>query len=169
MLLIENFSSEFKVRRLNESDEDIIFELCNTNNEYYRYCPPMVTRRSIVRDLKALPSGKTLKDKYFIGYFRHDKLWAIMDLIDGYPDDDTVFIGLFMIDYAHQGQGIGRKIIEDLFVQLQDNNYRSLRLAWVIDNHKAERFWTKLGFVKIKDTIDNEGHSVILAKKTLRS
>lgn len=38
-------------------------------------------------------------------------LVAIMDLIIAYPDANTAFIGLFMMDSDYQGKGIGSLII----------------------------------------------------------
>ena len=167
MLPLAKFSAEFKVRRLSESDIDIIFKLCRTNDEYYRYCPPMITKQAIISDLKALPQGKTMKDKYFIGYFYNDELLAIMDLIDGYPEQGIIFIGLFMVDHRYQNRGYGKIIIQEFIDYFRKNNYRSLRLAWIKENGKAEHFWLDQGFTPIKDTVDSEGHAVVLAGKEL--
>ncbi len=40
-------------------------------------------------------------------------LIAVMDLILKYPNDETAFIGLFMVDSASQGKGTGTAIIEE--------------------------------------------------------
>lgn len=52
----------------------------------------------MLNDLKALPEGKSLEDKFYIGFFENDSLIAIMDFILSFPKEDTVFIGLFMMD-----------------------------------------------------------------------
>lgn len=38
---------------------------------------------------------------------------AIMDMVFAFPDDETVYIGLFMVDHDVQGYGIGSIIIEE--------------------------------------------------------
>ena len=32
-----------------------------------------------------LPDNIDIKDKYYVGYFKNEKLIAVLDLIDGYP------------------------------------------------------------------------------------
>ena len=45
-----------------------------------------------------------------------------MDLIVKYPNKDTVFIGFFMVDKEHCGQGIGSKIIEDCLKEFKQQS-----------------------------------------------
>lgn len=59
--------------------------------------------QSLLDDMKALPPKKSSKDKYYIGFFEVKELVAIMDLILYYPNEDTAFIGLFMILSDKQG------------------------------------------------------------------
>ena len=44
-----------------------------------------MTRKSIESDMMALPNNIDIKDKYYVGYFKNEKLIAVLDLIDGYP------------------------------------------------------------------------------------
>lgn len=43
-----------------------------------------MTRKSIESDMMALPDNVDFKDKYYVGYFKNEKLIAVLDLIDGY-------------------------------------------------------------------------------------
>ena len=70
-----------------------------------------MTKEGVREDMEALPPGKTYEDKYFLGYYDGKRLIAIMDLIDGYPDDSTLYIGLSMTNMTIQGKGIGTSII----------------------------------------------------------
>ena len=54
--------------------------------------------------------------KYYVGFYDGDILVAIMDLIDGYPDSDTAFIGFFIMNRQLQGRQIGTSIIQELFL-----------------------------------------------------
>ena len=51
---------------------DDLLELCSKNTLYYEYCPPFVSHESIEEDMNAIPP--------------ENKLLAVLDLIDGYPD-----------------------------------------------------------------------------------
>ena len=81
---------------------------------YYEYCPPFVTRQTIQEDMRILPPGKVIEDKYYIGFCQDGKLIAVMDLNDGYPEKLIVYIGFFMTDISVQGRGIGTEIIDYL-------------------------------------------------------
>ena len=92
---LQNISSRYRIRLLQETDMDDILRLSESNPMFYEYCPPFVTRESILNDMKALPQGKTDAEKYYIGFFEGQKLIAIMDMVFAFPDDETVYIGLF--------------------------------------------------------------------------
>ena len=77
---------------MNARDVDMVYDLRIKNSIYYQYHPPLVTRESILEDMDALPPGKTLNDKYYIGFFKRDKLIAVMELVMNYPKKKTAFI-----------------------------------------------------------------------------
>lgn len=155
------------IRELNEIDVDEVYALCTGNPTYYRFCPPMVTREDIIEDMKALPPGITKKDKHYIGFYQDDNLTAVMDLIYGYPDERTAFIGFFMMNAAMQGRGIGSQIIAYVLNQLSEKGFLSVRLGYVRDNAQARKFWNKNEFVAIKETIGNVDGPIILMEKQL--
>ena len=153
---INKLSSIYQVRRLDENNVSLIYSLCSKNKLYYTYYPPFVTLNSIKEDLKALPEGKQLKDKYFLGFFLEEKLIAIFDLIMFYPDYETAFIGLFMCDINMQNKGIGTALINGICSYLKEIKIKHLRLAWVKDNPQASHFWFKNGFEVIKEVINDD-------------
>ena len=163
---IKYFSEKYEVKRLTEDDIEIIYHLCKTNPLYYEYCPPAVSRESVAEDLKALPPGISMEDKYFVGFFDGDKMIAVMDLIDGYPTKEIAFIGFFMADASVHNQGIGSRIIEEIADYLKKEGFRMIRLAWVKGNPQAEHFWRKNGFRPIKETSSTAAEHVILAERS---
>ena len=84
---LQSLSRRYTVRQLMETDVDAMLALCSGNPQFYRYHPPMATKASILDDLQAVPPGKTLSDKYFIGFYDGETLVAMMDLITGQPHD----------------------------------------------------------------------------------
>lgn len=143
---IKQFSKQYKVTYLNVEDVNLILSLCESNPFYYEHFPPMVSKQSILMDMKALPNHKNKEDKYYVGFWKEDTLIAIMDLIDGYPDTESGWIGLFMVDGLYSNQGIGSKIIEDLSSYLK-TRHTYLRLAYVEENEQCAHFWKKNHFV----------------------
>ena len=103
-----------------------------------------------------------IKDKYYVGYFKNEKLIAVLDLIDGYPKKDIVFIGFFMMDINIQKNGIGSAIVNELIKYLTTLEYKEVRLGWINGNLQAEHFWIKNGFCPIKED------RVVLANRTIK-
>lgn len=110
-----------------------------------------MTRKSIESDMVALPDNVDFKDKYYVGYFKNEKLIAVLDLIDGYPKKDIVFIGFFMMDINVQKNEIGSAIVNELIKYLTTLKYKEVRLGWINGNLQAEHFWLKNGFCSIKE------------------
>lgn len=165
--IIRHVSVRYPVRRLSEADIPEVLSLCGKNTLYYRYCPPCVSEQSLRNDMSALPPGKTLADKYYIGYFDGRKLIAVLDLILSYPDHGIAWIGFFMLDADRQNHGVGSSIISELFASLKRTGINEIRLGWVEGNPQAEHFWHKNGFTEtgIKNTRDER--TVVLARKDI--
>lgn len=161
------FSEKYDVRKMNNKDVNLIYELCRKNDIYYEFCPPFVTHEGIRDDLVALPDNITSESKYYVGYFENEKLVAVLDLIEGYPDKGKSFIGFFMTDVSTQNEGIGSEIITELLAYLRLSGCQSVQLAWVKGNPQAEHFWLKNGFIALKETSSTAADSVILAEKLL--
>ena len=160
-------SDRYLVQMMGESDVERIYELCRKNSLYYQYCPPFVSEESIISDMKTLPPNKDMRDKYYVGYFDGERLIAVMDLIMGFPDETTAFIGFFMTDAAIQNTGIGSGIIEDLCVYLAQIGISKVRLGRVKDNPQAEHFWHKNKFVETGVFYDTDKYTVIVAQRYL--
>lgn len=141
-------SKIYHIRRLTEEDIDLIMEVGQNNETYFRYHPPMMTKESIIEDLYALPPHKELKDKYFIGFFEKDHLVAIMDLIVNYPVEKTIHIGFFMLHHLYQKKGVGSQIIESCLSYFSTLEFDTVRLAIDKGNPQSEAFWSKNHFVK---------------------
>ena len=154
---ITQLSDTFEVRRLNAEDVDLIYTLSIENEIFYQYHPPFVTKESILKDMAALPPGKTLEDKFYLGFFDGEILTAVMDLILGYPTEDTGFIGLFMMNSNYQNQGIGSRIIQECASHLHGSGYRKIRLGVDRGNPQSNAFWKKNGF-----TVIDEGEYIVM-------
>ena len=110
---IQEITNKFNVKRISEENVEEILALCEKNELFYQYHPPVATRESILDDLNALPPNKEMKDKYYLGFYMEDSLAAVMDLIVDFPEEKVAYIGFFMVEMELQGQGIGTKVISD--------------------------------------------------------
>ncbi len=163
---ISAISPEYTSRLLTADDVEAIYRLSVGNPMFYKYCPPLVTRESILSDMSVLPPRTTREQKYYFGFFDGESLAAVMDLILGFPNDSTAFIGLFMMDKSRQGRGEGSKIIRDCLRFISGLGYSSVRLAFAKGNPQSEAFWRKNGFA-LTGVESDEGNyiAVIMERK----
>lgn len=158
--------STYRVRKLGEAEVLEIFELCKGNPQYYEYCPPEVSIEGILADMKALPPKKSMKDKYYVGFYGEKKLVAVMDLILEYPNENTAFVGFFMVRKDLQGKGIGSQIIEEVCEYLKQQ-FSYVRLGYVKGNKQGENFWLKNRFEKTGQETEGEDYTVVIMQRGL--
>ena len=116
--------------------------------------------------MSIVPGKKTLEEKYYVGFYRGETLAAMMDLIDGYPEDDIAFVGFFMMDISLQGAGEGTKIISRLCAELKNKGFGRVRLGIDKGNPQSTHFWRKNGFQVIREVPQGDG-IILLAERSL--
>lgn len=167
MFAIQKLSTSFHVRRLCESDAQVVFDLYRSNPQYFDAMNDVPTLSSTKADMTALPPNKTYDDKYYLGFYEGTKLIAVKDLILGYPDEATAFIGLFMVDRARQGRGVGSLIVKQALEQLKSLGFHACRLGYVESNLQSKGFWNKMGFFPTGVQSRQESYTIILMEKSL--
>ena len=158
---LQQLSASYAVRRLTEADIPAVLALQRANPQFYRYHPPLPSEGSIREDLAALPPGKMAADKYYVGFYSGEQLIAVLDLILGYPDAQTAFLGFFMTAAAVQKKGIGSAIISDVRTCCKGLGFARLRLAIDEGNPQSEAFWTKNGFQKTGERRANGAYAYL--------
>ena len=166
MIDTAKLSSKYTVRRLNENDAGEVLQLCMGNTQFYEYCEAKPERQQVLNDMRITPPGVDLSDKYYVGFYDDEDLAAVMDLIDGYPDADTAYIGFFMMNMAYQGRQVGTAIITEVLAYLRYAGKTAVRLAIDKGNPQSTHFWKKNGFIVIKE-VDRNGWTALVAEKTL--
>ena len=156
------------MRELTPADVPTVLRLMQGNPLYFRYCggDAVPSEQSILRDMSIVPGKKTLEDKYYVGFYRGETLAAMMDLIDGYPEDDIAFVGFFMMDISLQGAGEGTKIISRLCAELKNQGFGRVRLGIDKGNPQSTHFWRKNGFQVIREVPQGDG-IILLAERSL--
>ncbi len=162
----KKFSDRFDVRKLNMDDVESIYNFCRMNTQYYEYCGKELSVDLIERDLTITPPGIPMEQKYYVGFYENDKMIAIMDLIDGYPDCDSAFIGFFMMNNELQGKGIGSKIVSEMLGYLHSQGFKNCQLGIDKENPQSNHFWRKNGFKVIREVVQEDG-IILVAEKNL--
>lgn len=135
-------------RLLDEHDLVNLQNMLNKCNDYFNLVYKRDnTENSAHEILTSLPENKTLDDKFVIGIFNEDKnIIGVIDIIRDYPDSDTWFLGLMLIEPIYRNEGLGKKIFDDTEEWAVDLGAKKIRLAVAEQNKKALRFWEHLGF-----------------------
>ena len=165
---INKLSTKYKVKELKASDAPAVLKLECTNPLYFEHCPSTPNIQSVLDDMKALPPKKSLEDKYYIGFFEEKELIAIMDLILYYPNEDTAFIGLFMVLSDKQGTGVGTETIDECFSELREISFSAIRLGYMKGNSQSAAFWNKNNFVPKGIESDNGQGTIVIMERQLK-
>lgn len=83
---------------------------------------------------------------FCIGFSRQGEAVALLSILEGYPDSDTLYIGLLLVHEAHWRKGIGSRIIRSLIDAAFGASYRSIQLSVQDNNPKGCSFWHSVGF-----------------------
>lgn len=164
---IHSLSGKYQVRQIEETDLPALLQLCQSNPLFYEHCPPKPTLETLMADLQALPPRKTMQDKYYLGFWDNDRLIAALDLILRFPNDETAFIGFFMLDRSAQGKGVASAIIQELFAHLR-TEFRFVRLGYVQTNEQSQSFWRKQGFEENGAVSDTGSYAIVYMNKALQ-
>lgn len=154
MINIEALSSEFKTKKIDEGDISDVYNLCRSNNKYYRTLKEKPSKKRLTEVISELPEGTNDSQKYFVGFYDKDNLIAILDLITSYPNTNDAFIGWFMVDETLHRQGIGSQLFADIRAALKAQGITNLSLECNSESIDALKFWSDQGF-EIQKQTDN--------------
>lgn len=165
-IIPEALSSHYHVRRAAEEDIEALFTLYRSHRHYFDYFAIDATRERLREDMTMLPDGCREDQKHFLSY-DDDVPVAILDLIEGYPTEGTCYIGLFMVTAERCDSGIGSGIISELCEALKERGFQAVRLTYGKRYDRAVHFWTKNGFVPVKEALHPVYGELIVAEREL--
>lgn len=160
-------STNYTVKPLTEAELPVLYAFCRENTTYYNYMKSQPTLENLREDMTALPPGRRLEDKHFVGYWKKDRLVAVLDLIEGYPNEETAYIGWFILNRQLQGLGIGKQLIRELLAVISCSGFSFVELGYIEDNKEARAFWEGQGFFPTGREVDTESYRIVCMKKEL--
>ena len=137
---------EWDVRPVEETDLESVLALLLTAPDYFALDGKQPDLNSIRADLTALLPRCAPEQKRYVGFWRDGKPEAVLDWVEGYPREQTLWIGFFLVDRALRGQGLGKRLTSALLGAAYDGGMDSIRLACLEGNETGHRFWEALGF-----------------------
>lgn len=96
---------------------------------------------------ETIPDNFDHLNKHVIGVYHYNNLVGVIDLLIGYPNIKTTYIGLMLISEQNQSQGVGRATYDELEKYIRKKAIlNTIRLSVVEANGFVVKFWTKMGF-----------------------
>lgn len=101
------------------------------------------TMEECEENLTARPAEVSLEQKHFLTIYRGDVCAALLDYLEGYPEADTVYLGLLIVRNELHGQHIGRMINDAFMRAAHECGFRRIRLGCYAANEHGYQFWRK--------------------------
>ena len=137
----------FKIRLLTMADQADLLALEQTNPDYHQqFSPNELSLAEIQDDLTAHPGEIEAAQKQVFGFYLANHLVAVLDILNQYPEQDFLFIGLLMVGNPYQRRSVGSVIATGLMKAALKSNIHCLQLTRVSSDTVVEAFWKKLGF-----------------------
>lgn len=141
------------IESLSADDLTPVEALCKSCSDYYILHNGLLPQSEHVKEIfLALPPGKSYKDKFVLGIYNSKRcLVGIIDIIMDFPDCGEWMLGLLMIEPEERNNGLGKLAHESLVKWGVSLGAKSFRIGVISDNIKGIKFWSNLGYVKIKE------------------
>ena len=141
---------ELLLRAIGVEDVDGLQELIESDPGYTERITGYPPGESDAQSLLMMrPEGLGEDAKVVLGAFAGQQLVAVVDLLRGFPNEHTAFIGLLEVHSGYQGLGYGRTTygLVQRYVETTWPEVRTMRLAVVDTNAEvATGFWHRQGF-----------------------
>lgn len=138
---------DFEIRLLTLADQEALLKLEQSNPRYHQYfSPEPLTMTEVQHDLTAYPDELAAAQKQVFGFYLAHRLVAVLDVLNQYPQEQFLFVGLLMVNKAYQRKSVGRVIVTGLMQAALQANITAIQLTRVTADEGVARFWQKLGF-----------------------
>ena len=133
------------VRRFEDRDVPPLQALFDLDPEFFH----AINGRDIpVAEIRtALPPGRAVDDKFFFALVKDDRVAGMIDIIRGYPEPATWFLGFLYLAKDARGKGAGRSALQALYGWVRTQGGSALRLGVVEGNTRARWLYATEGFV----------------------
>ena len=138
------------------------------NLDYFALTAEIPSLASVAQDRATCPPQLDPEQKHFFLVTFEKRPMAVVDLLTGYPEDTSGYLGLLLI--AEHRQGHGQKILAQLEGWLRDQGFQRLELGVLEHNTPALAFWTAQGFHpcgKSSVLLNQQSYTVIKFTKNL--
>jgi GNAT superfamily N-acetyltransferase len=167
----------YNINRITAEALTQVKEVYTTNGSFFMLTAGRpATIKDCADDMNALPPGFAPSQKCYAGVFNKadGKAVAVFDLLYGYPDEKTVWLGLLLVHGAYKRRRIGSAVTEAVCNAAAINGFTSLQLGVIAGNDTALSFWRSSGFnglrtAKSKRQDNTEADVIVMERSICKS
>jgi GNAT superfamily N-acetyltransferase len=138
---------DYEIKPITKQNFEQAFEIYDSNQDFFLLTQnKKATISESVNDIEALPPDCSITQKIYAGLYKGEKIIAVIDLIERYPNQTSFWIGLLLVRGDMQGKKIGSKIINAILNSAEIAGYQTAQLGVIETNKKAIVFWQRHGF-----------------------
>jgi ribosomal protein S18 acetylase RimI-like enzyme len=141
--------NDYSFKVLGPNDEAQLRELLESDSDYFKIANDEPPRPGEAKSLLSdLPEAKGQHDKFVYAVFDHSgTLVAVFDLVRGYPDDKTWFLGFLFVVPNKRNMGLGSHLLEAICTHVKQGGGAAIRLGVVRENFRARALYGRTGFL----------------------
>jgi len=148
-----NLNNGYTIGTLTLDELKVVEELNERCSDYYLLHegePP--SEKDALEIFNVLPPGKNYEDKFVLGIIKDEnELVGIIDIVKNFPVEGEWMLGLLYIDPKERRKGLGKLVHETLAQWAIKLGAKSFRIGVLEENYKGKKFWSSLGYQKIKE------------------
>ncbi len=152
----------WEVRAAGGNDVAPVLSLLQSDPAYFDLERRQPTAQSVGDDMALLPPRCVPEQKHYLALWRDGAPQAVLDLVEGYPRERTLYVGFCFLAPTLRRQGLGREIMDAVLQAAGDAGMDSARLACLVQNEAGHAFWRSLGFGDLRrgETIGEHSNPV---------
>ncbi len=142
-----------RVRELAAPDEALLQRFFDANPRYFEIVQDEPARPDAgYQELhEPMPPGMSFDRKWIVGWLDDaGDLAAVANVVGNLIAPGVWHLGLFIVDASRHGTGDARALYRGIEDWARSNGAQWMRLGVVEGNDRAERFWTRQGYVQMR-------------------
>lgn len=144
---ISIFSAPYLVQELTENDLSQMLELEKSQSTYLKLQGKQnLTIEEIKSDLTSIPLSVKSEQKWTLGFFKADKLVAMIDFLTDYPEVQSVWIGLLLVSKNEEQQGIATHLLKALFKSFKSEQFTNVQTLKYEQEEVNQKLLEKFNF-----------------------
>ena len=140
------------IRTVTVDDAETVLPLLQSDPDYFALEGGQPTLQSERENIALLPPRCTPAQKHYLALWKDGAPQAVLDLVEGYPRERTLFGGFCFLSPAIRRQGVGREIMDAVLQAAGDAGMDRARLACLLSNESGHAFWRAMGFGDLRQT-----------------